>query len=54
MEAYPFLVLEYNGYLSYSDRKFYWWISQGGKTTLADFHSERTRGKFSIFLFLTF
>ena len=37
LEAYPFLVLEHNDELDYLDRKFIWWISQGGKTTLNDF-----------------
>lgn len=37
IEAYPFLVLEYNNQMNYYDRKFLWWLSQGGNTTLADF-----------------
>ena len=37
MEAYPFLVLEYNCNINIFDRKFSWWMSQGGKTTLEDF-----------------
>ena len=39
LEAYPFLVLEYNGQLDIYERKFLWWMSQGGKTTLNDFKS---------------
>ena len=37
LEAYPFLVLEHNDELDYLDRKFIWWMSQGGETTLNDF-----------------
>ena len=39
LEAYPFLVLEYNGQLDLYERKFLWWMSQGGNTTLNDFKS---------------
>ena len=37
VEAYPFLVLENNGEIDSLDRKFLWWMSQGGKTTLDSF-----------------
>ena len=37
LEAYPFLVLAHNDELDCLDRKFIWWMSQGGKTTLNDF-----------------
>ena len=36
-EAYPFLTLEYDGLINENDRRFLWWMSQGGKTTLDDF-----------------
>ena len=39
IEAYPFLVLEHNGNIDCSTRKFLWWMSQGGKTTLIDFQN---------------
>ena len=39
IEAYPFLVAELNDSLNCLDRKFFWWMSQGGKTTLNDFKS---------------
>ena len=37
VEAYPFLVLEYSKEIDVLDRKFLWWMSQGGNTTLSDF-----------------
>lgn len=37
IEAYPFLHQEYNGTLNILEKKFTWWIRQGGTTTLEDF-----------------
>ena len=37
MEAYPFLVLEHNDKLDILEKKFSWWMRQGGGTTLKDF-----------------
>ena len=39
LEGYPFLIKEYNGEIDELERKFLWWISQGGRTTLEDFRS---------------
>ena len=37
LEAYPFLVSEFNDDLNVLDKKYLWWMSQGGKTTITDF-----------------
>ena len=45
LEAYPFLVLANNGKLDYLDKKFLWWMSQGGRTTLTEFQKLRPNKK---------
>lgn len=52
LEAYPFLVLDNNQEINCIDRKFLWWLSQGGNTTLSDFRKLTSQDKAKVLTYI--
>ena len=52
LEAYPFLVLENNGELDILDKKYLWWMSQGGKSTITGFQKLSKKNKEKVLSYL--
>ena len=52
VEAYPFLVLAHNDKINCLERKFLWWMTQGGKTTLNDFQKLKRNNQEAILSYI--